>query len=64
MTFTFVSLLVERELGSAPWRIIQQFGRKMTSIQQHISKFWEIEKAAQANSKEHNLVLIFQHLHP
>lgn len=64
MTFSFVSLLVGRELGPAPCWIIQQFSRKMTSLQQHISNFWEIEKAAQANSKEHNLVLIFQHLHP
>lgn len=64
MTFTSVSVLVERELSPAPFWVIQQFGRMMTSIQQHISKFWEIEKAAQANSKEHNLVLIFQLLHP
>lgn len=51
MTFTLVSLLVERELGPAPCWIIQQFGRKMTSIQKHISKFWEIEKAAQAKQR-------------
>lgn len=37
VTFNFGFLLLEMELGPAPCWIIQQFGKRMTSIQRHIS---------------------------